>query len=87
MRRHHRPKASGEDAFEFLNGNPHRPETRLHVGNLPLQNTLSNGTFLQPESVGHLAHGEQLGTGSHTGTSSDVMWLTASCMYCYRHDQ
>ena len=71
--RHHGPKASGEDAFEFLNGNPHRPETGLHIGNLPLQDTFPNRAFLQPESVGDFSHGEQLGTGSHTGTSSDVM--------------
>ena len=66
---HHGAKASGEDAFELLNGNPHRPEARLYIGNLPLQDPFPNGTFLQPESVGYLSHGEQFGTGSLTRTS------------------
>lgn len=48
--RHHGPKASSEDAVEFLHGNSHGPETGLHIGNPP-QNAFPNGTFLQPEVV------------------------------------
>jgi hypothetical protein len=73
MRGHHGPKTSREDAVEFLNGNPHRPKTGLYIGYLPLQDAFPNRAFLQAKSVGYFAHGEQFGTGSHTGTSSDVM--------------
>ena len=69
MRRHYGSKASRKDAFEFLNGNPHGPETGLYIGDLPLQDAFPNRAFLQPESIGDFSHGEQFGTGSHTGTS------------------
>jgi hypothetical protein len=52
MRTHHGPKASRENAVEFLNGYPHRAETWLYIGNLPLQDAFPNRAFLQPESIG-----------------------------------
>jgi hypothetical protein len=69
MGRHYGPKTSRQDAFEFLNGNPHSPETGLYIGNLPLQDAFPNRAFFQPESIGNFSHGEQFGTGSHIGTS------------------
>jgi hypothetical protein len=52
MGRHYGPKASSEDALEFFDGNPHRPETGLYIGDLPLQDPFPNRAFLQAESVG-----------------------------------
>ena len=54
----HGPKASSEDAVEFLNGNPHGPETGLYIGDLPLQDAFPNRAFLQSESIGDFSHGE-----------------------------
>jgi hypothetical protein len=58
MGRHHGPKASRQDAIEFLNGNPHSPETGLYIGDLPLQDAFPNRAFFQPKSFGNLSHGE-----------------------------
>jgi hypothetical protein len=58
MGRNHGTKASRKDAFEFLNGNPHSPETGLYIGDLPLQDAFPNRAFLQPESIGNFSHGE-----------------------------
>jgi len=58
MGRHYGSKASRQDAFEFLNGNPHGSETGLYIGDLPLQDAFPNRAFLQAESVGCLSHSE-----------------------------